>query len=420
MNSDGWKKLRFAEILSVPLKNGLTKPTKVRGVGYKMVNMGELFANSIIRETDMERVPMTESEFDNYLLESYDLLFARQSLTIEGAGKCSLFIGSSEPTTFEGHLIRARINKVFAEPSYLYYYFNSNYGKDQIKSIVSVTAAAGIRGSDLANLEILLPPLDTQRFIVDILSALDDKIELNRQTNATLEALAQAIFKEWFVDFNYPGATGEMVDSELGPIPRGWRVGILSEVLSSIESGSRPKGGVGDLAEGIPSIGAENINGLGFYDFSKEKFVSEEFFAKLKSGIVKSEDVLLYKDGASLGRKTMFMDGFPHQICAINEHVFILRSNNLINQLFLYFWLDQSYMTENIKSLNSNSAQPGINQPAVRSLPILIPEKTISEKFEQIVKPLLSKLFNDCKESYSLSLLRDKLLPKLMSGEIQI
>ena len=116
----------------------------------------------------------------------------------------------------------------------------------------------------------------------------------------------------------------------------------------------------------------------------------------------------------------MFMDGFPHQICAINEHVFILRSNNLINQLFLYFWLDQSYMTENIKSLNSISAQPGINQPAVRSLPILIPEKTISEKFEQIVKPLLSKLFNDCKESYSLSLLRDKLLPKLMSGEIQI
>lgn len=259
-----------------------------------------------------------------------------------------------------------------------------------------------------------------QNLIANQIAAFDEKIKLNRQTNSTLEAIAQAVFKEWFVDFRYPGATGEMVDSELGPIPRGWRVGILSEVLSSIESGSRPKGGVGDLAEGIPSIGAENINGLGFYDFSKEKFVSEEFFAKLKSGIVKSEDVLLYKDGASLGRKTMFMDGFPHQICAINEHVFILRSNNLINQLFLYFWLDQSYMTENIKSLNSNSAQPGINQPAVRSLPILIPEKTISEKFEQIVKPLLSKLFNDCKESYSLSLLRDKLLPKLMSGEIQI
>jgi len=301
---------------------------------------------------------------------------------------------------------------------FVYYLLKHNI--NQIKQKTNGAVFDTITRETLDNIFVEIPSLKEQQHIVEVLSALDDKIELNRQTNATLEAIAQAIFKEWFVDFRYPGATGEMVDSELGPIPRGWRVGILSEVLSSIESGSRPKGGVGDLAEGIPSIGAENINGLGFYDFSKEKFVSEEFFAKLKSGIVKSEDVLLYKDGASLGRKTMFMDGFPHQICAINEHVFILRSNNLINQLFLYFWLDQSYMTENIKSLNSNSAQPGINQPAVRSLPILIPEKTISEKFEQIVKPLLSKLFNDCKESYSLSLLRDKLLPKLMSGEIQI
>ena len=306
------------------------------------------------------------------------------------------------------------------DQGFLFYFLANQSFIDACNSGSSGTRMPRADWDHLSETEWKLPPLSTQRRIADILSALDDKIELNRQTNATLEAIAQAIFKEWFVDFRYPGATGEMVDSELGPIPRGWRVGILSEVLSSIESGSRPKGGVGDLAEGIPSIGAENINGLGFYDFSKEKFVSEEFFAKLKSGIVKSEDVLLYKDGASLGRKTMFMDGFPHQICAINEHVFILRSNNLINQLFLYFWLDQSYMTENIKSLNSNSAQPGINQPAVRSLPILIPEKTISEKFEQIVKPLLSKLFNDCKESYSLSLLRDKLLPKLMSGEIQI
>ncbi len=309
-------------------------------------------------------------------------------------------------------------NTQIVDGLFLYYLLRNNV--DYLKSVGVGTTFAEISGGVLRQLEFDFPDLPTQRQIAETLSALDDKIELNRQTNATLEAIAQAIFKEWFVDVRYPGATGEMVDSELGPIPRGWRVGILSEVLSSIESGSRPKGGVGDLAEGIPSIGAENINGLGFYDFSKEKFVSEEFFAKLKSGIVKSEDVLLYKDGASLGRKTMFMDGFPHQICAINEHVFILRSNNLINQLFLYFWLDQSYMTENIKSLNSNSAQPGINQPAVRSLPILIPEKTISEKFEQIVKPLLSKLFNDCKESYSLSLLRDKLLPKLMSGEIQI
>ena len=79
-------------------------------------------------------------------------------------------------------------------------------------------------------MEITLPPLPIQRRIITILSALDEKIELNRQTNATLEAITQAIFKEWFVDFNFPGATGKMQDSDLGPIPREWRTGKVQEI----------------------------------------------------------------------------------------------------------------------------------------------------------------------------------------------
>ena len=414
MNSESWKAWKIGEIGRIV--TGKTPSTKIEknfGNKYPFITPRDMLGQKRIYETE------------RYL--SDEGMTAVKSCLLPKNAICVSCIGSDMGKvvmTTTNCVTNQQLNSVICnesmfQPEFIYYALTNI--SEELKNVGHHSTAIPILNkSDFSNFQIAAPDLPTQRCIAEILSALDDKIELNRQTNATIEAIAQAIFKEWFVDFNCPGATGEMVDSELGPIPRGWRVGILSEVLSSIESGSRPKGGVGDLAEGIPSIGAENINGLGFYDFSKEKFVSEEFFAKLKSGIVKSEDVLLYKDGASLGRKTMFMDGFPHQICAINEHVFILRSNNLINQLFLYFWLDQSYMTENIKSLNSNSAQPGINQPAVRSLPILIPEKTISEKFEQIVKPLLSKLFNDCKESYSLSLLRDKLLPKLMSGEIQI
>lgn len=108
-----------------------------------------------------------------------------------------------------------------------------------INSMDSGSAIPSTSREDFYNLSVSLPPLPTQRRIADILSALDDKIELNRQTNATLEAMAQAIFKEWFVDFNYPssaalttsGATGELVDSELGLIPAGWRVGRLDDVL---------------------------------------------------------------------------------------------------------------------------------------------------------------------------------------------
>ena len=342
------------------------------------------------------------------------LLLGEDGSVIEEDGKPVLQLVSGEFwVNNHAHVLQGETD---LETRFLYYALKNT----NIQGFVTGAVQPKLNQANMNRIPVYFPNKSTRERIVEMLGSLDDKIELNRQTNATLEAIAQAIFKEWFVDFNYPGATGELVDSELGMIPKGWRAGILSEALSSIESGSRPKGGVGNLSEGIPSIGAENINGLGFYDYYKEKFVSEEFFARLNSGIVKSEDVSLYKDGASLGRKTLFMDDFPHQICAINEHVFILRSNKLINQLFLYFWLDQSYMTENIKSLNSNSAQPGINQSAVRSLPILIPEKEISQRFEQIVKPLLSKLFNNCKESNSLSHIRDVLLPKLMSKDIDV
>ncbi|MDU1442418.1 MAG: restriction endonuclease subunit S [Clostridium cochlearium] len=213
---------------------------------------------------------------------------------------------------------------------------------------------------------------------------------------------------------------GEMVESEMGMIPEGWEVKALGEVLNTIEAGNRPKGGVGNLTEGIPSIGAENIIGLGKYDYSKEKFVPEDYFENMNKGIVKSEDVLLYKDGAQLGRKTMFMDGYPHKKCCVNSHVFILRANNIISQSYLYFWLDQDYMTQNIINLNANSAQPGINQAQVKSLKILIPDKSIVDKFDDITLSLLKKIFSNCNINNNLTKLRDTLLPKLMSGEIRV
>lgn len=213
---------------------------------------------------------------------------------------------------------------------------------------------------------------------------------------------------------------GEMVESEFGMIPKKWRFSNLDEVLTTIEAGNRPKGGSGNLTEGVPSIGAENIIGLGQYDYSKEKYVSVDYFNKMKKGIVKSKDVLLYKDGAQLGRKTFFMDGFPHNKCCINSHVFILRGNESISQEYLYLWLDQYKMTEKIKNLNANSAQPGINQMQVKTLAILLPNKNIIDKVTKIIESLFKVIFNNCKENKKNFELRDTLLPKLMSGEIRV
>lgn len=265
------------------------------------------------------------------------------------------------------------------------------------------------------------PPYSIQMKIGSILSTYDDLIEINDRRIKILEELAQLIYKEWFVKFRFPGHEKvRMLDSKLGKIPEGWKVKKLEEVLKGLESGRRPKGGVGELENGIPSIGAENILGLGIYDYSKEKYVSHDFFNSMKKGIVHNKDVLLYKDGAKIGRKTMFRDGFPHKICCINEHAFILRTENESYQNYLFFWLDQDWMTNKIKNLNTNAAQPGINQGDVKSLPILIPKKDIILEFDIIIENFLSELFMLAKQKLILKKTRDLLLPKMINGEIKV
>jgi type I restriction enzyme S subunit len=287
------------------------------------------------------------------------------------------------------------------------------------------------------------PDIDEQRAIAHILGTLDDKIELNRRMSETLEAMARALFKAWFVDFDpvrakmegrwrrgesQPGLPADLYDlfpdrlvqSDLGEIPEGWEMRTVGDDLVELVSGARPKGGAID--EGVPSVGAENVIGLGRYDFSKEKFVPLEFFEQLRSkgADVRPGDVLLYKDGAQIGRKTFFDRGFPHPECAINEHVFILRCASSWLQRYLFFWLDLPWMTSEIVSLNSNSAQPGINQAGVRQLPLLRPTDEVVATFDRLVAPLTDVLFERCLESRTLAQLRDTLLPKLISGELRV
>ena len=179
------------------------RPKAVRGSGVKMVNMGEIFAHPRLTNVAMERVPLNQSERSRYLLQAGDLLFARQSLVLSGAGKCSIFLRDDEPTTFESHVIRVRLNKVKANPRYYYYYFQSHEGRSAIQSIVEQGAgASGIRATDLAAIDVVWRPIAVQRAIAHILGTLDDKIELNRRMNETLEAMARALFKSWFIDFD--------------------------------------------------------------------------------------------------------------------------------------------------------------------------------------------------------------------------
>jgi type I restriction enzyme S subunit len=198
-----WSETEFEELYAVPSKNGLTRPTRVRGSGHKMINMGELFANDRIGDIDMELVPMNDKELSTMRVEPGDLLFARQSLVLAGAGKCSLVTKADDPTTFESHIIRVRLKREIADPAFFHYYFKSPICR--IRSIVTQGVQAGIRGNDLKKLKVHIPPVSEQRRIASILSAYDDLIENNRRRIQLLEQAARLLYREWFVHLRFPG-----------------------------------------------------------------------------------------------------------------------------------------------------------------------------------------------------------------------
>ena len=181
-----WEKVSFETLYLIPSKNGLTKPTAIRGNGFKMINMGELFENDKIANIPMSLVPLTENEKQNNEVIVGDLLFARQSLVISGAGKNSIVVETDDFTTFESHLIRVRLDNKKALPLFYHYYLNSS--DTPIKNIINYANQAGIKGSDLAKLSVLHPSLEEQKAIVaqieqeeQYVEACKKLIELNKQ-----------------------------------------------------------------------------------------------------------------------------------------------------------------------------------------------------------------------------------------------
>jgi type I restriction enzyme S subunit len=326
---------------------------------------------------------------------------------------------------------------------FLYLYYSLLPRKSELQMLASGGSAQPILNKgQFSQLEVVIPSLQDQKAIAHILGTLDDKIELNQKMNQTLEDIAKAIFKSWFVDFDPVRAkaegrpTGlppeisdlfpdELVDSEIGEIPKGWVVTPLSECAIEIESGRRPKGGIDkSLRQGIPSVGAESITPAGKFDYSKVKYVTADFTEKMKKGRVQNFDVALYKDGGKPGqfipRVGIYGDGFPFEHFYVNEHVFLLRSEQL-GQPFLYRLISsRAFLDQLIAKGSAKAAQPGLNQTEVVESTFVRPSRDALVAFNDKTRPLLKRQFLLGKENEVLSDLRDTLLPKLISGELRI
>ena len=288
---------------------------------------------------------------------------------------------------------------------YLYYWFLSPIGKMNIDSKAIGSTQKALTIETLSKFEISLPSLEEQRRIAGILGAIDDKIENNRRINTNLELQAQALFDKLICDENL-------------------KYEYIANLEHSIETGRRPKGGVANIANGVPSIGAENIKGLGKYDYSKTKYITEEFAQSLKKGVVKGYELLIYKDGGKPGyfipNFSIFGEGFPYEKMALNEHVFLLDFGDRGYNFFAYFYMQTEEVMKYLNAQGSKAAIPGINRNDVESIAIpTIENKTVKE-FCARVEPIISAILTNAKESSRLATLRDTLLPKLMNGEIKV
>ena len=287
-----------------------------------------------------------------------------------------------------------------------------------MKGNASGTATKFLTQPILNNITIENWNIEYQKKIVDILSRYDQAIENNNKRIKILEQMAENLYKEWFVRFRFPGH--ENVEFEDGK-PINWEILRLEDFGIDLESGSRPSGGIDDAIEdGVPSLGAEAVNGLAEFDYSSVKLVPYEFYEKLKRGKNKGNHILVYKDGAYIGKVTIFRNEFPYKEYAINEHVFFLNSVDTDYQNYLYFTLHQDAYFTTMQNLNRNAAQPGLSKPDMNRIKITVPDKKTVLAFNEFVEPVFDEVFKLAKSNKILIKQRDLLLPRLMSGKLEV
>ena len=305
---------------------------------------------------------------------------------------------------------------------YMFLYYLLKYNKDKIEHLGSGTTFKEVSGNTMRGVEVLVPEgLEEQRRIASILSVIDSKIETNMKINDNLLQQAKTIVKSWFVDFD--PFDEPMIEAPTGlQVPSSLKMVQIQDLPHILETGKRPKGGA--VSEGIPSVGAENVKELGVFDSSTAKFIPREFAQTMKKGKIEGYELLLYKDGGKPGTFTphfsMFGEGFPYEEFYINEHVFKLDFYDRGYNEFAYLYMQTDYPYHWLANNGGKAAIPGINQQNVNELWIYHPSHPRVKEFCKWVQPIFTNIFTNCAQNMRLAKLRDALLPKLMSGELDV
>lgn len=336
-----------------------------------------------------------------------------------GLGKLGLY-KYSIPARINSGLVIIRSNNKILDNKFLYYMLRSNIGKNQFKSLSSGSAQPQLPIKDLKKLVVSIPPMEEQKRISFIMEILDEKIETNNEINKKLEEIAQAIFKQWFVDFEFPNedgkpyksSGGEMVESELGMIPKGWEVKKVAEMIETILGGTPSRKNESYWENGsIAWINSGKINEFRITEPSE--YITEEAVKKSSTKLLPKRTTVIAITGATLGQVSLL----EIDSCT-NQSVVGLKENEILKAEYIYCWMKEEIKL--LANLQTGGAQQHINKDNVNMRNIIIPKKDILNKYYNIMESIFDKISNSVFEVRELTILRNTLLPKLMSGEIRV
>ena len=296
------------------------------------------------------------------------------------------------------------------DPYFLYSYFRGDYFRQQLNNYSGGSSQPTIPMSAIRQLTVPVPSLIEQKAIAATLSCLDDKIELNSRMNKNLEEMAQAIFKRWFVDFE-PFQDSEFEDSELGMIPKGWRVEKLGDVCKCILGGTPSRKNQEYWNGNIPWINSGKVNEFRIIEASE--YITDKGLAKSATTLLPIKTTVLAITGATLGQVSLL----EISSCA-NQSVVGILENELLPYEFIYPMICNQI--KEIINHQTGGAQQHINKGNVEGEKFILPSQKAISKYKALVSGIYQIIAKNCFENKKLQETRDLLLPKLMSGEIRV
>lgn len=404
-----WKEVRLGDVCEII--TGFPFPgKKYSKEGIRVVRGDNVTIGNLRWDTEKDKrwnEPFDKTEY--YSLQANDIVIGMDGSRV---GKNKARIKKEDlPLLLAQRVACVRHNEL-AEQDYLYYNIFSKKFIDYVNSIHTGSAIPHISQKQIEDYKILLPDLEMQRRIASILSSLDRKIELNNKINADLEEMAQAIFKNWFVDFE-PFKDGKFVDSELGMIPEGWKVGRLDEI-ADVVGGSTPSKAKPEYytQKGIAWLTPKDLsNHPAVYTSRGVIDITEEGYNSTSTKLM-PKGTILFTSRAPIG----YISIAQNDICTNQGFKSLVPKK--AGTCFLYCFL--KYVTPEIENKSTGSTFKEASGSLMKSLQVIMPEQKVFEDFETIVSPLFARIESLEKENSRLSLLRDTLLPRLMSGELEV